>query len=204
MLPGEIRALYEVVAIGVQSVGSLGLVLMLYGGETTKFMAVLDDVGMVGSLLDAVMAHDRDRHLKETIREALTRLLPRLKASDLAHLLPRHITALNQEIDFCRVRKWGSPEQVAYALLVFQALEQVGDETSIPIVEQVLATTSHAEVRRAAEACLPYLRQHAAAGKNSLLRAAAPASDDLLLPARSVESADPNVLLRSVSAGEKG
>ena len=201
-LPGEISELYEVMAIGVQTVGSLGLVLMFYGGRATKLLAALDDARMVGPLLDAILVHSRDGHLKSPVREALTRLLPRLKASDMAHGLPRHITALNKEIDFCRAWKWGAAEEVAYALIVLQALEQVGDESSVPVVEQVLQTTKNDAVRHAAEACLPFLRQRAATGKNTLLRAAPPASTDLLLPAQSVGPADPNVLLRSVSSGE--
>jgi hypothetical protein len=202
-VPRDTRQLYEVVAVGLFGVGSLGNALMVfYGGRAMKLLAGLDDVRSVGPLLDAIGAHSHDGQTRASIRESLTRLLPRLQASDASLLLPRHISALNREIDLCRTRKWGSGDELAYALVAFKALEQVGDETSVPVVEGVYETTKNVKIRQAAEDCLPYLRQHAAMGRNTLLRAADPAASDLLLPAVRGGTSDPTVLLRPLSSGD--
>ncbi|MCW3054699.1 MAG: hypothetical protein JWN14_3869 [Chthonomonadales bacterium] len=200
-LPRATREPYQIMAWGLFFMGTFGnLFLLSFGGRATKLLAGLDTIRVVGPLLDAMTANDRDVTLKPTIRAALYRLLPRLQASDVSLLLPRHITALNREIDFCRVWKWGAPREVEYALVVFKALEQVGDETSVPVVEHVLQTTRNEQTREAAEACLTFLRTHAAMGKHSLLRAVNSDTSDLLLPAHGGANSEPSVLLRPYSA----
>ena len=204
VLPRETREPYQVMAITLLLVGTFGsMLLSSLGGLATKLLAGLDAVCMIGPLLDALTAHDRDVILRSTIRAALYRLLPRLQASDATLLQPRHIAALNREIDFCRAWKWGSPSEVQYALVVFNAMEQVGDETSVPVVEQVFQTTRDGKTREAAEACLTFLRTRADLGKHSLLRAVTADASDLLLPAHGGANSEPKVLLRPHSVREK-
>jgi len=82
-----------------------------------------------------------------------------------------------------------------------QALEQVGDETSLPTVEKLFETTDNDRVLKAAEACLPFLQQRAVLGKHTLLRAASHNTADLLLPAHGAAEPAPDMLLRAVSEG---
>ena len=200
LIPREAREPYQMLVWGVAGVGALGNVWLVWrGGHATKMLAHLDDMRVIGPLLDALTANYTDVTLKATIRLSLLRLLPRLQASDAACLLPRHIAALNREIDFCRAWKWGMPAEVAYALVVFKALEQVGDETSVASVTKVFETTQNAQTREAALACLPFLQARAAMGKHTLLRAASQEAENLLLPAQATQIAEPGVLLRPAS-----
>lgn len=144
LLPKGTRELYQYCGMGMALMGSLGMLLaMLVGKRATKLLASLDEMRDIGPLLDALAAHRFNGVVIETIRESLVRLLPRLHASDATSLLPRHISALNSEVDFCRAWKWGSPNEVLNALVVLKALEEVGDETSISSVERVLQTTKN-------------------------------------------------------------
>ena len=200
-LPKGIREPYQFLTWGIAGIGAFGNVFLVsYGGRATKLLASLNDVRVVGPLLDAVTANYDNDSLKVSMRYSLSRLLPRLQSSDVSCLLPRHITALNAEIDFCRAWKWGTPGEVAYTLIVLKALEQVGDETSLPVVEKVFASVRHQQVREAAEACLPFLQARTVMGKNTLLRATSSDTTHLLLPARRGEGQGADVLLRPRAA----
>ena len=152
-------------------------------------------------LLDALAS--RDARIVPSIRVSLTRLLPQLQSSDAYRLLPRHITALNKDLDICRSWEWEDAGNVEYALAVFQALEKIGDENSVQVLEQISLTTRNGKVRDAAVACLPFLRERAALGKNTLLRVARSDTLDLLLPAHSGATSEPKVLLRPHTSREK-
>ena len=73
--------------------------------------------------------------LKNKIRKSVSRLLPSLRADDTSWLLPRHIAVINREVSAWHTLKWAAPSATAYALVLLKALEQVGDETSVPAVK---------------------------------------------------------------------
>lgn len=202
VLPRENRQPYQMLAMGTAGTGLLGTIIMTqFGGRATRLLARLDDVRVVGPLLDSLEVYNNNATQK-SLRQLLTRLLLRLQASDASGLLPRHISALNRELDACCAWKWGASAENAYALILFKALEQVGDETSVPSVEKALASAQQRQVREAAKACLPFLQARTAMGKHTLLRAASSDTAHLLLAAQSEEEQDPNGLLRSVSTKE--
>jgi len=99
-------------------------------------------------------------------------------------------------------------KDVDLTLSVLKALEQIGDESLIPVVEKLAkerpATREAEEIQEAARACLPFLRLHAedARQAKTLLRAADPSAShdagDLLLPVTETESIlPPEQLLRA-------
>lgn len=194
------NALVRVLALGIAGIGVFGSPSLLdFRAGGTRLLASLDDIRVIGSLLDALMTYPRDTDLRDCIRLSLVRILPRLKSSDSAGLLPRHITALNQEIYHREVRKHPIINHDTVKLIVLKALEQVGDETSLPAVEKLIQTTDNDKVRQAAEACLPFLQERAVLGKHTLLRAASHNSANLLVPAHGNERAETetDILLRA-------
>ncbi len=200
ILPRPRPAIYQVLTGGIRFLGIAGIVIAsVRGMRTNRLLCCLDDVRLVGPLLDSVMLLSLDTQTNESLRRSLSRLLPQLRASDKPHLLPHHITALNRELARCHSWKWESSEGLDYALAILKALEQVGDETSLPAVEKVLATSKNEKVREAAEACLPFLQQRAVMGKHTLLRASNHNTADLLLPASGSIVHEPDTLLRAAT-----
>ena len=190
--------LVRVLALAIAGIGAFGNAsLLLHSPAATRLLASLDDKRAIGSLLDALMTYPGETDLRDRIRIALVRLLPRLQASDAASLLPRHITALNQEIYHQQVRKHPIIKHDTVKLIVLKALEQVGDETSLPAVEKLIQTTDNAKVREAAKACFPFLQARAVMGKHTLLRAASQNSANLLLPAQGGSESETDMLLRA-------
>ncbi|CEK12984.1 hypothetical protein CWRG_00301 [Chthonomonas calidirosea] len=135
----------------------------------------------VGAL--ALMTRERDIFIRQAADRALRRLLPQVKASDAKYINNEQMNAL-----LLLLASSDSEMQVA----ILKALEQIGDERALVVVEQ-LATSDlpevKAEVRDAARACLPYLHAKArlAAERATLLRGTvAPVSpaqpDELLRP----------------------
>ena len=94
--------------------------------EAVKQIAVLDDIRAVGPLADALELDAKS--IRTVARKALTRLLPRLQASD-AHLLNA-----DQRASLHRALKSKDEEFVIAAL---KAYEQVGDEKALPYVERL-------------------------------------------------------------------
>lgn len=161
----------------------------------------MQDVRSVGALINALTIPDQ----RDSIKEVLTRLLPRLQASD-AHLL-----SVPQQKLLCQALKqsalpkftlWPNTERT-FALAVLTALQQVGTEEAIPAVEYVAQTAREAEVRLAAQTTLPYLRTRAEQQHNeqTLLRASAineTVAAELLRPASEQTETPPQQLLRAV------
>lgn len=194
------NALVRVLALGIAGIGVFGSPSLLdFRAGGTRLLASLDDIRVIGSLLEALMTYPRDTDLRDCIRLSLVRILPRLQSSDSAGLLPRHITVLNIELNHCFIPRLVSGAKVDYLLVVLKALEQVGDETSLPAVEKLIQTTDNEKVREAAEACLPFLQERAVLGKHTLLRAASHNSANLLVPAHGNERAETetDILLRA-------
>ena len=142
----------------------------------------------------AVVAQERDAALKHQARQALTNLLPRVKASDAAYIDAEGMSALVallEEVD---------DDPLVLALL--QALEQVGDESAIPGVLALHDSPHvHPKIRQAAAECLPALenRAHLARESATLLRASsglnpAEAAALLLRPASGTTASTDNLL----------
>jgi hypothetical protein len=131
--------------------------------------------------------------------EALIRMLNNLRA-DHAVLLSREQLQILLSI---LQNPWRHNVRLKCAIL--KALEQIGDETALPVVEQLIRSRGNIEdlVTAAARECLPYLQQRAQQQQQAqtLLRASASAAtnapETLLRPASAIAAnADPEQLLR--------
>ena len=170
--------------------------------KTVEALAKSNDVRIVGPLCDTLSF--RDAEMAKIAQETLIKILPRLQASD-AHLLNREQ----------RDRLYGTltSGNKPLTLATLKALEQIGDEKAIPEVEKLANGTRFAnieenEIRDAANHCLPFLRERAAAQKagQELLRASGLNMNtaDLLRPTSS-QATEPQELLRaSVNGGDSG
>jgi hypothetical protein len=128
----------------------------------------------------------------------LTRLLPRLQASDAGLLNANQRACLYRSLTTVT----NNPD---YLIAALKALEQIGDGEALPAVERLAEgrqrTAGAERVQAAARECLPYLRLRAdkARASQTLLRASS-ASDTppklLLRPAQSRDDAEPEHLLR--------
>jgi hypothetical protein len=91
-------------------------------------------------------------------------------------------------------------------IAALRALEQVGDETALPVVEKLAKSAGDTQVRFAAQECLPFLQQRAdqVRVEQTLLRASGPGSsaDVLLRPASNGAEAAPQQLLRASRVDE--
>ena len=124
-------------------------------------LAGFNDIRAVPHLITAL--EYTDGSVKLTAANALPSLLPRLQASDAALLNRGHYAILNRALkNDLKIYKT-NVTQLRVAIL--QSLQQVGDESSLPIVEELAEgkgkAVGHLEVRQAAQECLPYLRLRA-------------------------------------------
>lgn len=163
--------------------------------EATKRLAQFDDVRAVGPLVDALGFQDKDT--RNVAGEALVRLLPRLQASDASLLNVEQRRLLTRALD-------GKNQPLSLAIL--KALEQVGDEQSLPTVERLAKGLGPSALQQAARNCLPTLTmrvEHLRASAE-LLRAAdgnMTPQGVLLRPAAATQTEiDPSVLLRSAAS----
>jgi hypothetical protein len=181
--------------------------------KRARLLAELDDVRLIGPLTDTLKVEDR--RVQARAGDALTRLLPLLKASD------RDLLNVGQRAILCRVlakplndlfrsdlvmlltRQTHRMAELQAAIL--KAFEQVGDGKALPIVERLATgeakTADQQRVQAAASECLPYLQTRAAQERahQTLLRPsgiAETATDTLLRPAGASEAADAEQLLR--------
>ncbi len=154
-------------------------------------LSSVEDKRMVGAF--ALCLLDPSREVRYAAATALKKLLPRIQASDKDTLSPPEMEAL--------LRALGGKDNLL-TIAILKALEQVGDERALPKVEGLarLKNGKPAEVRHAAEKCLPYLhlRAQQAEQAHTLLRAASSdaTSDTLLRPAAGTASVDTGQLLR--------
>jgi hypothetical protein len=161
-------------------------------------LAQFRDLRTVGPLAEALEYGDEE--IVPIAEEALSNLLPQLTASDTELLSTRQRECLHHVL----IKAYAT--QPALALTILKAFEQVGDERDLATVERLAKGGGRAarepEVRKAAEACLPYVQQRADAQfvRQSLLRPSNPAampSTVLLRPAVGVATHDPLELLRA-------
>ena len=140
-----------------------------------------------------------------TLYRVLTALMPQMKVSD-AHLLNASQRGiLNSQLMV--ISEWLEAPQYRedFLLAALRALEQIGDKSSLPVVEQltkmVTPTDSRQRIKEAALECLPALQQNLShvEQNQTLLRAShQPAADPnlLLRPIESSAPTDPDQLLR--------
>jgi hypothetical protein len=147
--------------------------------------AKLDDMRCMGRLAEALEWPDTT--VRHHAIAALTRLLPRMAANDAALLTPRQRLNLHHMLKLENARI--HPE---FLCAILKALEQIGDATSVPYVDQLArAQPTSARQRRicdAARECLPFLETRARLNQSSqtLLRASsanATHADMLVRPA---------------------
>lgn len=158
------------------------------------------DIEWLGVLL--LILGDADTMVNTTIEESLLQILSSIKASDRNKIESSAMMTLIGALS----SKWPK-----LALAILKALEQVGDERALPKVEAMFRELKGAngqtqrQLREAAEACLPYLRQKAeiASQSRTLLRASSVSHEEdesvLLRPSHSAGSTDSSELLRAAN-----
>jgi hypothetical protein len=191
--------------------GLFGAAILLLGGgmalngmvgsrrqkEAAQKLACHDDPSTVAWLVSFLAWSDRD--VQAASIRALTRLLPRLRASDAYLLEGEWRQRLYETLNSDYVRR--EPD---FVIAVLKALEQIGDAAALPYVHHLAQgsprTANRKRVQAAAWDCLPFLQtrieqQHS---RQTLLRAASPdvAPETLLRPAAAAPVADPDELLR--------
>ncbi len=167
-------------------------------------MASVDDVQAVGPL--AEMTSWPDDRIKSMALAALTRLLPRMKASDTQLLSPSQRAQLYHML---KLENAGRHSEYLVALL--SALEQVGDTEALSYVRNLAASTWHTlrerRVVEAANACLPFLEGCAQQNRQSqtLLRAISETvpNEHLVRPAGWGNETDHELLVRVAAPVER-
>jgi hypothetical protein len=192
----------------------LGMVADAKQRAAAGMLAEADDVRAIGPLAEALEFPPTELQfeLRRRAQQALTRLLPRLQASDVG--------LLNAYQRGCLYRALGrsmqselSPddEALAFILAILKALEQVGDRKAIPAVRQLLKARPAwsgerlEQIHEAAESCLQFLqaRTDQEAKGQELLRASrmpGATPETLLRAAQGAGPTPPEQLLRSTAA----
>ena len=120
--------------------------------NVARQLAKFKDPRAVGPMAELLDIQDRD--VRTVIIEALTGLLPDLKASDAALLDTEQRAHLYHALN---------GKDIALSLAILKALEQVGDSKALPIVEKLAAGEGKAakepRLQDAAQQALPALRQ---------------------------------------------
>jgi HEAT repeat protein len=183
--------------------------------NTVKALSQADDVRMIGPLV--LCLNDGDEEVRKVVSKTLQVALPQLRANDRSPLSVEEREALLKTLE---------GEDYALIVAVLKALEQIGDERALPAVEKLLATETSehrnlfwtrllygdgaahqrrvgmAEVRKAAQECLPYLRVRAEEARQAktLLRptgiSETVAGETLLRSAQGATSTEVEQLLR--------
>ena len=120
--------------------------------QGAKLLAQLDDVRAVGVLTDALVW--KDASLASDARNALTRLLPKIKESDAALLPPERRKILLKQFDDRNASS-------TFLSAILKALEQVGEADDLPTVKRIASSEKGSRflsLTKAAQECLPYLQ----------------------------------------------
>ena len=185
--------------LAVASIGTT-VYLSFHGLFSLKNMmndlADAGDLRVVGPLLEIAAIQDGNANTMAAL--LLTRLLPRLRASDATLLTDAQRAAFGRAL----VSNVNNPDFLIAAL---KALEQVGEGGVLPVVESLatgkLRTANPEEVQTAARECLPFLqaRFEQQRASQSLLRASERAEtppEQLLRAAHGVPNTENQELLR--------
>lgn len=166
-----------------------------------RILAETQDMRFLGVGLSLLQDNKSDPAVTKSVLIAIRRLLPQIRNDQRDQL--------TQEQKKAFLHLLISPyEDVPLTLAVLKALEQVGDEGAMPVVERLAAeppaTPKMKQVRQAACACLEHLHLHAQESHQAqtLLRASAASSSEtsgvLLRPAENTgDTVPPEQLLRS-------
>lgn len=171
-------------------------------------LTTMNDIRCVGTLVDIQGTQDDVYHNRKTrgrAIDALTRLLPLMKASDAPLLKEPQRVMLRGILASRGYKGFGQYHDNAFMLSILKAFEQVGDWRSLPHVQKLAQQAKNPDLRAAALECLPFLQALAEKHKPSenLLRAssaseaAGVAPETLLRPASATEEARPDTLLRA-------
>ena len=175
------------------------LTLMGQHSILARRLAKIDDVRCIGRLAEVLEWPDEME--KDVATSALSRLLPKVRASDKIFQTPQQRMNLNRMLTLKNARR-----HAGFLVDLLKALEQIGDETSLPFVQQLAsATPATAQQRRvcdAARECLPYLELRSDLSRDSqtLLRASSALNvnaDHLVRPASGGGVTDKKELLRA-------
>lgn len=179
--------------------------LTLMGQHTllARRLAKIEDVRCIGRLAEVLEWPDST--VQQVAISSLSRLLPQVKASDRVLQTARQRANLHRMLTLPNARR-----HAGFLVNLLKALEQIGDESAMPYVQQLAkaipTSTQQRRVCDAARECLPYLELRADLNRNSqtLLRASSAFSvgeDMLVRPASASGATDREQLLRPGSSG---
>ena len=168
--------------------------------QTALELTKHDDPAIVGVLCEIL--DYRDKSIRSSVVIALTRLLPKLKASDSNLLNGQQRHKLRSAFSHRKSR--ASYSNTMFQIATLKSYEQIGYREELITVNEIIGARTGAfspEVVAAAKECLPYLQKRV---KNetegqTLLRASSfqSVSDEgLLRPAAGVGEIEPQELLR--------
>lgn len=164
-----------------------------------------EDLKLIGPAISMYIRPDGPLRTRIALGKTLCRLLPQLRSSHAA------LFTGSQKQDLLRLLSIGASTDnadeksviVSVTLQTLKALEQIGDESAIPAVQNLASPilNQNMMVRQAASECLEYLRLNAGKQREmqTLLRASAAttaAPDTLLRPASGSMDTAPEQLLR--------
>lgn len=199
-----LEALFHLKIIG-GLIGGLSTIITMATAATVAqkqsalALAQIEDKRAVPYLLEALDYGEKE--VKANAELALKKLLPTLVFEDeyALHFTAEHHKYLNKLL---------KSKDTELVLATLNALEQVGDETAVEPVGDLMAhTKTSAEVKVAAQQCLIYLKANAERFKDarSLLRASSVLNipnAELLRPAQSGDTTPQEELLRPLDAGD--
>jgi hypothetical protein len=165
-------------------------------------LALINSVRAIPPLLDVIAAGGFT--YSSPLHVALLRLIPLLTASDYDLIDSRQriylLRLLRMRVPwFMPGRSWFNNLKIA----ILKALEQVGDENAIPVVQHLAANSKNVKVRNAAIECLPFLQQKSlqVTPGRTLLRAAAQSEVEATLLRAANENQDqPSIELLRAAA----
>lgn len=195
-----LTGVWMVVGIAAAALAIIGLFRLTVTEAQQEIVAQLTrhgDVRIVPALITALTWPDMERH-RSTVAAALAKLLPRFKASDSPLLNDRHRAILY---------RWLRRADSNLHIPILRAFEQIGDEKAVGPIERIArrrARTPRAqEVQSAAQDALMAIRTRGSAEGMTLLRAAEPAGDEVLLrPAGDIAQKNAEHLLRPIADTE--
>ena len=209
---GALSLLLAILGVGWLTAGKsagivplfLALLCLLIGALTSPqshhnaldALLPIADTRAIGPLLDLLPTAFAGQ--RKAILSLLTRLLPQLQDRDASLLQPSHRSQLRSTL-----LEGEFQQEHEYLLAILKALEQIGNSEDLALVTRIAIGQSDSwqehQVREAARACLPRLREHVEQLKHRdiLLRPAfAVAPEELLHPAIAETDPDPTQLLR--------
>lgn len=156
------------------------------------------DIAAVGPLAATLGVQKIDRNV---VLDALTRLLPKMRASDVRLLTPGQRASLYATM---KSKPEANPE---FLIVLLKALEQIGDDAAIPHVERLAHIKPGGDktdrVREAALACLPTIQERVRhLHEESVLLRPAGVGDELLRPVSAAAEVRPELLLRPTQPNE--